>query len=197
MSSVHVSGQVRTCTAGPLVFGTDGSVATRRVHGLWQTGWGYLSTHGHYGAGWCQQTPEQGGAVPSTVAELRAVACAVTPHLPQAPVAVFLDSADAVDLLAEWRSGHQRMPAGYRGSQRHTPRLLRLAGLVAAYPDNLHVCWVRSHAGHLLNEAADALARIGARRLLDRVDRNVMQARAHRLAEGFLADPRLLEQVAA
>jgi len=78
-----------------------------------------------------------------------------------------------------------RMPAGYdlRQRSRGLPTLVRLARRLPLLPV-VTFQHVKSHDGHLLNEAADALAAI-ARRHTDRVE---IRARAERLVASFLID---------
>jgi ribonuclease HI len=184
-----VSGQVKVHNPGPLVFATDGSVARKMRDREYLTGFGYLSTDGHWAAACCPQPATLSGRDRAVVAELRAVWHAVGPMLPTTPVTVLTDSQSACRFVEEWKTGSERMPAGYLGSARHTPRLLVLARAVALHPDNLTVRWVRGHAGHLLNEGADCLARLGCRWSVQRLTRAAVADRARFVAEGFLADP--------
>jgi hypothetical protein len=174
--SFIVKGQVSCAPLGPLVFATDGSVArkTRRNHlrqHEYLTGYGWLSTHGHWGAGACPQPTALAGADPVVVAELRAVWHAIGAHLPHGHVTVLTDSQNACEWLTRWRAGSRALPAGYVGSQTHTPRLLVMANGVRRYRHNLTVTWVKGHNGHLLNEAADSLAKVGRLWLVQRLEK--------------------------
>jgi len=192
MPSSKIFGQVPTRDSGPLVIATDGSSAVRPKRKVWQTGWGFLGADGRYGCGWCPQPVELAGRDPATVAELRAVWYAIGELLPSRSATVWTDSLNAVTLLQAWQAGDVgRMPRGYLGSQRHTPRMQLLARTVARHGANLTVEHVKGHAGQLLNEAADSLAKIGRSWTPDTTGQ--CEARARRLVEGFIADPRLRE----
>lgn len=190
--SLYVTGQVRVRGRAevPLVYATDGSVRLKLLGDTYQTGWGFLSSHGHWGLGHCPQPKAIAGRDAPVVAELRAVWYAVGEAMQAGPVLVQLDSRKAADFIEAWKRGEFRMPRGYLGSQRHTPRLLVLAEVVATHPGNIRTEWVRSHNGHLLNEAADSLARIGSRWRKEKLTREGVEQRARFLVEGFLADPR-------
>lgn len=191
--SIVVTGQIPTSTDGPLVYATDGAARPKPIGHVWHTGFGWLSTHGHYGVGHTPQPEQIAGRDVATVAELRAVWHAVGDVMWREPVVVLLDSRNACRLIDVWKTGRLSMPGGYLGSRRHMPRLEVLARTVAEHPHNITARWVRGHSGHLLNEAADALARIGSRWRIDRLDKEVVSRRAAFLVDGFLADPRLRE----
>lgn len=191
--SIVIYGQIRTRTDTPLIYATDGAARPRPIGHVWHTGFGWISTHGHYGVGHCPQPEQIAGRDIPTVAELRAVWHAVGEMMWRQPVLVLLDSQRAVDLIEVWKTGRLPMPGGYRGSQRRMPRLEVLARTVAEHPRNITARWVRGHSGHLLNEAADALARIGSRWRLDGLDKDVVARRARFVVDGFLADPRCRE----
>lgn len=185
------SGRIHTRPDAPLVFATDGSVARKRRHREHLTGWGYMSLDGRWAAANCPQPTSLSGTDPATVAELRAIWHAVGELIPTTPVLVLTDSQRACRLIEAWQHGEPVMPAGYLGSQRHTPRLVVMAEQVARHPHNLTVEWVKGHAGLLLNEGADCLARLGCRWLVERMRREAVEERARFVAEGFLADSRI------
>lgn len=209
MSQV-VTGTVRAPAGLPLLFATDGAASrrpfngvrppgwrsTKPLNGVYLTGFGWLSTAGEWGVGYCPQPKAIAGRDRAAVAELRAVSHAVSELLPAGPVTVLLDSEYAARLLRGWAAGGREMPAGYVGSTRRTPMAHRLADLVAAHPTHLRTRWVRGHAGHLLNECADSLALLGLRWLAKDLPIDVVRARAEWLAAGFLADQRLIKEVA-
>jgi len=200
-------GAVRAPAGMPLLIATDGSAGSRTVnrvlvpgtgHYAWVddaylTGFGWISTTGAWGVGYCPQPRRLAGQDRAAVAELRAIWHAVRERLPHEPVTVLTDSEYAARLLAGWAVGSRQMPPGYLGSARHTPMVHRLAELVAAYPSHLDVRWVRGHAGHLLNECADSLAKLGRRWLAGQVSTEYVRERAEWLASGFLADPAVRE----
>ncbi|WP_047891761.1 RNase H family protein [Micromonospora sp. RV43] len=188
--SYLVVGRVAAPAGVPLVFATDGS-SDARLRNSYRTGFGWLSTDGRWGTGWCPQPAVLIGRDIPVVAELRAVYHAVKEELPHRRVTIMLDSKVAIGYLRSWTKGELRMPAGYLGSQKHTPMLTRLARLVAAHPGNLHATWVRGHSGHLLNECADSLAKLGRRSLVEHLKVGEVRRRAEWLVSGFLADPRI------
>lgn len=191
MSEV-VTGSVPAPHGVPTVFATDGSCDGQRSK-CYRTGFGWVTTDGRWGAGWCPQPAKIAGRDVSVVAELRAVWHAIGHELSARRVTVLLDSQIAIGYLRSWAAGDMRMPYGYLGSKWHTPMVHRLASLVSTYPDNLHVTWVRGHSGHLLNECADSLAKLGRRWLIEDLNRAAVRERAEWLVSGFLADPRLRE----
>lgn len=187
-----VTGQARAPKGLPLRYATDGSAdGIRRRE--YRTGFGWLATDGRWGLGYCPQPAKIAGRDVAVVAELRAVWHAVGARLPAGSVTVLVDSRHALDYLAAWATGDQRIPDGYLGSQRHTPMLHRFAAVVAAHPTHLDARWVPGHTGQLLNECADSLAKLGRRWLVDRLPVDDVTRRAQWLVGGFLADPRVRE----
>ncbi|MEU4590022.1 RNase H family protein [Micromonospora aurantiaca (nom. illeg.)] len=191
-----LTGTVRAPANTRLLVATDGSADGGRRR-EYRTGFGWLATDGTWGVGWCPQPAQLAGRDVAVVAELRAVYHAVAERLPTGPVTVLVDSRSALDYLTGWAGGDRRMPRGYLGSQKHTPMVTRLAELVAAHPGHLDARWVRGHSGHLLNECADSLARLGRRWLVERLLVDEVRRRADFLAAGFLADRRAGEVLAA
>ncbi len=178
--------------AGPVIFGTDGSVDHNHHfgHGVgWVTGWGFLATDGRYGCGKIPQFTPKAGPDMAQIAELRAVWHAIGSEvLAGGPVIVLTDSENAVATLTAWQAGSTKMPAGYTGSTgKRVPTLERLRRAVAKHPDHLTVQHVHGHRGDLLNEAADALARLATRWAREDLLRDQVAQRAANIAEGFLA----------
>jgi len=183
---------------GPVLVGTDGSC---EAHGD-RAGWAYLATNGQWGC--------QAGEFPPAIAdrasgdrhgvnsksgamsaELRAVFLALTAI--EGPLTIMADSQGALSLLRAWKAGDvQRMPDWYslrsRTSRNATPTLVRLAGLTAERGAEITFVHVKGHTGHLLNEAADALAELARRwyRLGGRLGQDVMTARCADIASPFL-----------
>lgn len=186
--SMVLTGTVPAPAGLPLLVATDGSADRPRRTDTYLTGFGWLTTAGGWGVGYCPQPAAIAGRDAAVVAELRAVWHAVHQVLPAGPVTVLLDSTHALTYLQAWAAGGQQIPDGYLGSAYHTPMVHRLAALVAAHPTHLRAHWVRGHSGHLLNECADSLARLGRRWLAEDLDDTAVRARAEWLAAGFLAD---------
>jgi len=145
-------GKARAIAPDQVTVATDGSCKGRYL------GWGYISSTGHWG---CAADILGGDAL---AAELRAVGMAIG-DIP-VPCRIVLDSTSALSFLRSWQAGNvSRMPpapgltaAMRAGSARQRP-LEEIAVLVAGRP-GLVFSHVRGHNGHLLNEAADSLAKI-------------------------------------
>ena len=168
--------------AGPRVAATDASYK-RGVAGI-----ACVVSDGSWGLSrWAPgHRHDPTGPAAVLVAELRAVAFLLEgPDQPRPPE-LLLDSTIAIRYLRAWQRGRiERMPEGYsllprRGPQ-PAPTLVRLAGIMAQHPE-MQLHHVRSHTGHPLNEAADALASL-AQRGLPTVE---TRSRAGGLAEAFL-----------
>jgi ribonuclease HI len=161
--SVRAADQVGE-VAGPLVVATDAANDGRWV------GSGYLATSGHYGAHGHPYGREISGAQRTVVAELRAVHAGLSALFRAGaafgvPVEVRVDSMDALAFLRDWTDGGTALPDGYRLWRKGgaTPTLVKLRALVAHHASTLAFCHEKAHAGHILNEAADSLARLGLR----------------------------------
>jgi len=163
-----------------LVAATDASLKGNVV------GLGYIVTDGRYGVirrpgSWRMSTATR---VSVDVLELRAIAALLFRPGP-APGVLFCDNGAAVLHMKAWQDGYvRRMPSGYViGHSRKIATLRKLAARVRDLGVNLEVRQVPAHTGHLLNEAADSLAKIGR----SGGSRAEVQARAEWLADGFLA----------
>jgi ribonuclease HI len=178
-----VHGQVaRWAGHRPLVAATD---ASWKRH---SAGYGYLATDGRWGLrGWNSGRSDPSGPSKVLINELRAVELLVaTIHDPGTELTLLIDSTSALAFLKRWQRGTvTSMPEGYDLRPRTSgakPTLVRLAECVARMP-GLRLEHVRSHSGHLLNEAADSLASLGRRRASQKLD---VRARAQDLVESFL-----------
>lgn len=178
-----VHGQVaRWAGHRPLVAATD---ASWKRH---STGYGYLATDGRWGLrGWNSGRTDPSGPSKVLINELRAVDLLVaTIEEPGAELTLLVDNTSALAFLRRWQRGAvTSLPEGYDLRPRTTgakPTLVRLAERVARMP-GLRLEHVRSHSGHLLNEAADSLASLGRRRAAHKLD---VGARAQDLVESFL-----------
>jgi ribonuclease HI len=191
-----LGGRVKTPAArsGPFA-ATDGSYKKP-----W-AGWGYVATNGHWGlgggdfSGRLDPTGQQG----ALIMELRAVNMAVRDIA--GPLTILIDSASAIRFLAAWRSGATSlMPDGYSLRERQhgsRPTLVALADLIRQRQAELTFEHVHGHAGHLLNEAADALARSALRHMARQGDGSAADAaaRAEDLVASFLRSWRDAEAV--
>jgi ribonuclease HI len=184
-----LSGTVPVPRPGQLVVATDGS-HFRRWHG-----WGFVSTAGAWG---CAADRFRGAAAgpyarpASLYAELRGAAMAAGQV--HGPAVVLTDSLDAIAVLNQWRAGRTGyMPTGYGmrpdtdDGQYWQATLKDLAAAVAKRPDFTYQ-HVPGHTGHLLNETADALAKMARKRLSGELDGTAAEltARADFLVAGFL-----------
>ncbi|GAA0484837.1 hypothetical protein Ade02nite_08160 [Paractinoplanes deccanensis] len=187
-----VTGDVRSHWTGAALIYTDGAALQKAIKSQWGqkgwlTGWGFVSTGGRYGCGPYPQLEGQAGQDLAVIAELRAVWYAIRGDELAAPVTVVLDSRHALDVLERWKKGAVDMPGGYVGSRVRTPTMEKLRTLIASRPANLTLQHVKGHAGDPLNEAADSLARLGARWIKDKLPQREVESRARGLAEAFLA----------
>lgn len=167
----------------PLIVATDGSV--RGGH----TGYGWLASDGQYGLHGSAHTKKAIGPEVALVAELRAIDDAVR-MLPHRQLTVLSDSKLAITMVSRWMDGDDVLPEGYTTTNR--PRG-QMAGLVKAQNrmrfqrDRLSFHWVQGHNGQLLNEGADALARLASRFAKGGSDLSPSEyrERAKSLAKGF------------
>ncbi|MCD0452337.1 hypothetical protein LO762_24545 [Actinocorallia sp. API 0066] len=160
----------------PLVAATDAS---------WKDGWGgtgFLTTDGRWGFGsWRAAPQDPAGPSKILVTELRAVRLLLCAAPPTSGMTVLVDSLGALALLRRWRRGDVRaMPPGCSA-----PDVASLARLVARSP-GLRFRHVKAHSGHLLNEAADALASIGRRHASSALSVRDAEERAVGLVDAFL-----------
>ncbi|MEO5876432.1 MAG: hypothetical protein ABIS86_16470 [Streptosporangiaceae bacterium] len=149
-------------------------------------GMGYLVSDGSWGLrGWSRDRLDPTGSSRVLVTELRAIDFMLA-RLPERPMTVLVDSTSALEYLDRWQGGDVRaMPAGYdlrARSRDQPPTLVGLAELIAGRPD-LIFRHIKGHSGHLLNEAADSLAKIARLRVTETFD---AAARAEGLVEAFL-----------
>jgi len=189
-----ITGHIRKPSRdGQVLVATDGSADRGGF-----TGWAYLATSGQWG---CQAGEyrssgfERRGGVngnsAALITELRAVHLALTTIPGQ--VTILADSIPALRLLKAWQNGNvDQMPVAYSLRPRAsgaTPTLVKLADLVAERSSQITYTHVKGHAGHVLNEAADALAKIARRwlRSSEKPGRDAMTARAADFAAAFLA----------
>lgn len=164
----------------PVIAATDAS---------WKKGYGglgYITTTGRWGlCGRPDDRDDPTGPAKVLVNELRAVDLLLSALGGVPGLLLLVDSRWALAYLQAWQSGRtDAMPDGYdlRPRRAGAPTLVRLAERVAALPD-LRLEHVKGHSGHLLNEAADSLAKIARRRMTESFDAT---ARAADLAASFL-----------
>lgn len=168
LGRVMVSRWVKAST-DHLVAATDASVKGHAV------GIAYVVSDGQYGLrGRRVGRLDPSGPSLALVNELRAVELLLSSFVsvPQ-QLTVLVDSSVALSYLERWQDGETGvMPDGYSlrprfgGSQ---PSLVRLAERVASLP-RVSFRHVKAHAGHPLNEAADALSSMACRRVSERFD---------------------------
>jgi ribonuclease HI len=175
----------------PVTVATDGSykIDLRDQAIRHPISWGYVATNGIYGCGSAPMPHVITGPDKATVAELRAIWWALHRLVPDHSVTIVTDSMDSVELVEAWRAGDTRMPFGYRTERRggRIATLTRLARLVTEHPNLVTATWVRGHSGHPLNEAADALAKVGRAWANRKITTTEAEAAARRTATGVLA----------
>lgn len=176
-----VHGQVPCRSGGaPLVAATDASWKQG------QGGLGYVVSDGRWGMrSWEGDRQDPTGRSKVLVNELRAVALLLSVMDSAAELTLLVDSLSALRYLRRWQLGDiSLMPEGYdlRPRRSGPPTLVRLAERVAVMP-GLRMEHVKGHSGHLLNEAADALASMSRRRLTQPFD---ARSRAEELVRSFL-----------
>lgn len=143
----------------PVTVATDGSVRGS------VTGYGWLACNGRYGLPGFAHRRKQVGSNPVLVAELRAIDDAVR-CLRYAPLTIVSDSKLAVAMVQRWMGGGVDLPPGYTTTRRGGQAgLVQAQRRLHAQRDRIDICWQRGHQGDLLNEGADALARLASRRL--------------------------------
>ena len=170
--------------SGPVCVATDGSVRGK------VTGYGWLASSGEHGLMGFRHSKKQIGPKVVLVAELRAIGKAVE-SLRGRKITVFSDCMDAIAMVKLWMSGDFVLPEGYtveRGNGK-TPGLVTAQRMIHAERDKIDLVWVKAHQGDLLNEGADALARLASRFALGRsgLDGAEYRSRAKGLAESFSA----------
>lgn len=150
--------------------------------------WAYVGTNGAWGLGTAIVPGSIVGAQRSLQAELRAIAAALQSIGRDHPVQLLCDSTDALSFLTLWRDGHEVMPGGYNlersGGREST--LARLARRIRQSGDEIQWDWVRGHAGHPLNEGADALAKMSRAWAAGRLDKDTVAEQAPALVLGAL-----------
>jgi ribonuclease HI len=150
--------------------------------------WAYLATNGAWGLGTSIVPGSVVGDQRALQAELRAIANALHTLGADHPITLLCDSQQALGFLTLWRDGHDVMPGGYNversGGREST--LAKLARRVRDSDGRIEWDWVRGHAGHPLNEGADALAKMSRAWAEQRLDRETVTAGAPSVVRGAL-----------
>jgi ribonuclease HI len=174
----------------PLTVGVDGSYKLITGAGLVRKpmSWAFLTTSGQYGFGTSTIPGRIVGGDRALQGELRAIWWALVKTPNTHPLKFVTDSMDAVELVADWKAGGQRMPRGYtltRASGREAT-LMQLARKVCEAGDRMEMKWVRGHTGHPLNEGADALAKMSRAWATGRLTKEQVQVDGRRAVIGAL-----------
>jgi ribonuclease HI len=173
--------------AGPtarLIAATDASWKNKTI------GIGYVVSNGQFGLrGWSRRPQDPTGPSRVLINELRAVGFLLSGLVDRLDgLTVLVDSTTALSYLHRWQAGETTaMPTGYRLLTRGRSARPTLVRLAERLPGLSRVSFqhVKAHAGHPLNEAADALARMARRQVHERFD---LRARAEDLVSAFLRD---------
>lgn len=151
--------------------------------------WAYLATNGMWGLGTSIVPGSVVGDQRALQAELRAIANALQALDPSTPATILCDSRQALGFLTLWRDGHDVMPGGYHversGGREST--LAKLARRIRESNGRIEWDWVRGHAGHPLNEGADALAKMSRAWTEGRLERDVVVAGAPTIVRAALS----------
>jgi ribonuclease HI len=139
-----------------LTVATDGSVRGRH------TGYGWLASDGRYRLSGSAKPGSLRRREAVLLVELNAIEDAVR-SLPGHPLVVLTDSKTARTLVCAWMDGHPVNPPGFRDSALEQHPLFDMRNTIHANRDRLACQWVKGHRGDLLNEGADALARLASR----------------------------------
>lgn len=133
-----------------LTVATDGSGSTGGGAG----GWGWVTEDSRYRWGSDPQTTHQ--AMEMTA--VREVLC----HFPKdQPLLILSDSLWVIGVFTEWLAVWKQNNMKRAGNKKIAHK--ELIQEIDKMLDDRDVCWlkVQAHAGHLLNEMADCLARLG------------------------------------
>lgn len=132
----------------PLVVATDGSMSPNPRHPL--SAWAWIDQNGGYETGTMRSR--------SILAiELCGIARAIAAAPRDVPLLVLTDSKPAVgQITAVMAAGVIPDRSGTCGAKDTAAMLHRIAMHVRNRP--IHIQWVKGHAGHPLNDAADRLA---------------------------------------
>jgi ribonuclease HI len=141
----------RDAGAAPIIVATDGSCLTNPGPG----GWCWYSTDSSWAAGGVAHTT-------NNQMELSAVLEALTALPSNRPLVIRADSSYTIDACTKWIHGWRRR--GWRTSQggpvKNRDVIEAIDGALAGR--SVQFEWVKGHAGHALNEAADARCRAAA-----------------------------------
>lgn len=170
----------------PLVVATDGSVRGKF------TGCGWLSDSGDFGLRGFRHVRRVVGPDVVLIAELRAIDDAVR-QLPGRHLTVLTDSRAAITMVRRWMAGDDVLPEGYTTFRSTgTAGLIEVQQRMRLVQKTIEVRWVAGHQGNMLNEGADALARLASRyaRRNSGLTTEEYQLRAEGLAQAFSAQSR-------
>lgn len=170
---------------GPALGGRVATDASYR-HGL--VAWAWVSEHG----GWSLRVRQQPRILRSglvSMAELAALYMALQHHDARSrstPLTLHSDSETALDWGRRWLAGDVALPEfDHLGLWSR-----RCIGRLSVEPKPTTLVWVRGHDGHPLNEAADAIARLGTRMAVDQLTKAQVAERATGVAQAFAAADR-------
>lgn len=126
---------------------TDGSVSHHTGH----AGYGWISSDGAFGVGMLGQNRDV------CFAELSAINSALRRVTKTSKVRVLVDSSDAIDLVS------RRVDLGASNIATSRKRLALLEQIDRSPVRQVSIEKVAAHTGHILNEGADRLAKLGRR----------------------------------
>lgn len=163
--TIHIHGKIDVeVTDRRTIVATDASLWAERDG----VALAYVTSHGHYGLSAHPYPQVISGQDRITTCELRAILLSLEHVFDDAsrePVRVLTDNQAALEYIAHWRTGGDRMPANYGNWLRSTgtqPSLVALSRKVRRH-QVISFRKVAAHSGHPLNETADSLAKLGLR----------------------------------
>lgn len=170
--------KLRQLKPGATVIATDGSCRDMKPRQVSSSAW--LSDVGGWGLAARQNTVRDGITV--LYSEIRAISIACEAN--SGPLRVLSDSREAIEMLQGWQRGKTvALPTDWAPPMKAV--ICKLATALRTREHPVRAEWVKGHAGHPLNEGADALASLASRAQRDELGTAEVRRRADGIAEAF------------